>query len=941
MWLCLTALTILLCSKPALSVPPVICYISNSEDGEGVGQTILVPCDDTLLSNKPSIPPTPVPIKSPSESPTLKPTALCHDHSYLSYDIGIPSMVESITCNWVKSVSVSDVKLQFCDIVIPFGGENKQIKKWCPEACDYDCAPTGAPTKSALPTMQPTPEAQTSVPTVSPTYICEVTPGERSESISDYIKSSVGTTDEDLNNSLSPQSLAFNWIINEDPLHLCPDDPKLSQRYVAATLYYSMGGAKWITSTNFLTEMDECEWYGFSCTDGKISYMDLDDNKLSGSIPSQIGHLQMLTGISLDGTLNELSGTIPDSIGLLENLEVIDLDFNNLTGSIPESIYDLPTLKVLDLNDNNLTGSLSDKIGRMLTLKFLQLQGNSFSGSVPAALRKLVNLETLMLDNNNFEGRINNMVCDNNLYAISADCGGNEPKVICDCCTYCYPLPSTETPTTTVAPTEIALPTTSPTAPCNITPVERSTLILDHMKLNVVENTNDLNDASSPESLALNWIINEDPQYLCPDDPELNQRYIATLLYYSMGGDGWIASTNYLTGVDECEWFGLSCNDDGSIYNIDLDDNNLTGTIPSEIGDLQMLTGIVLDGAQNKLGGSLPETIGGLLHLTLLDIDENNLTGSIPESIYDLRKLEVLDLNDNNLSGSLSHKIGNMTSLYFVQMQGNSFSGSVPATLKKLVNLETLMLENNNFEGVIAIANEICANVYLTADCGGDEPKLQCDCCTYCYPLPLTLPSETVVPTEIAMPTTSTPTEIPILPTTSAPTTSAPTTSVPLTSAPTTTSPLTTSAPVAPTETAMPTTSTPTEIPILPTTSAPTTSARTTSAPLTYAPTTSAPTTSSPTASPLTTAAPTTSAPTETSSSLSLAPTISPTPLVPCLEEPDFSVTVYGMEVDCNLLGTLAMIDITEYCEVSVSFGDITYPIKSWCPAQCGVDCAV
>merc|ERR1711957_769324 len=104
---------------------------------------------------------------------------------------------------------------------------------------------------------------------------------------------------------------------------------------------------------------------------------------------------------------------------------------------------------------------------------------------------------------------------------------------------------------------------------------------------------------------------------------------------------------------------------------------------------------------------------------------------------------------------------------------------------------------------------------------------------------------------------------------------------------------------------------TPTEIPILPTTSAPTTSARTTSAP------------------------------TETSSSLSLAPTISPTPLVPCLEEPDFSVTVYGMEVDCNLLGTLAMIDIAEYCEVSVSFGDITYPIKSWCPAQCGVDCAV
>jgi len=858
----LTALSFLLCSKPALSKPPVICYISNSEDGEGVGQTILVPCDDKLSSNNPSISPTPVPTKSPSESPTSKPTSTCHDHRYLSVNIGIPTFVNSITCEWVKSVSVSDLKVQFCDILIPFGGENKQIKKWCPEACDYDCAPTGAPTKSALPTMQPTPKAQTAVPTLSPTYICEITPKERSESISDYIKSSVGTTDEDLNNSLSPQSLALNWIINEDPLHLCPDNLKLSQRYVAATLYYSMGGANWIKSTNFLTEMDECEWYGFSCTGGKISYMDLDDNKLSGSIPSEIGHLQMLTGVSLDGSLNELAGTIPDSIGLLVNLEVIDIDFNSLTGSIPESIYDLPTLKVLDLNDNNLTGSLSPKVGKLLTLKFLQLQGNSFSGSVPVTLKRLVNLETMMLDNNNFEGTIAGTICANNLYALTADCGGDAPKVTCDCCTYCYPLPTTrpsETPSTTVTPTKV--PTTSPTARCNITPVERSTLISDHMKLNVVENTNDLIDTSSPESLALNWIINEDPQYLCPDDPELNQRYIATLLYYSMGGDGWIASTNFLTGVDECEWFGLSCNGDGSIYNIDLDDNNLTGTIPPEIRDLQMLEGIVLDGDQNNLGGSLPETIGGLLHLKLLDIDKNNLSGSIPESLYDLQKLEVLDLNDNNLNGSLSNKIGNMTSLYFVQLQGNSFSGSVPVTLKKLVNLETLTLDNNNFEGVITIANEICANpsVTLTADCGGDAPKVTCDCCTYCYPLPTTLPSET------------------------------PNTDM--------------------------------------------------SRPLTVAPTSSL-TTSSPTAFSPTTSAPITSAPTETRSPLSLAPTLSPTPLVPCLEEPDFSVTIYGMEVDCNLLGTLAMVDIEEYCEVSVSFGDITYPIKSWCPVQCGVACA-
>jgi len=850
------AYIIFICNKPVLSARiPVLCDISHSEDENDYGKLQMVPCTPKLRpSGAPSVSPSRAPVKSPSLSPTHSPTATCHDRNYFKTSVGR----NHITCDWIKSVARSAVKVQFCDVSVAYDGRYQKLKDWCPESCEYDCAPTVAPTKSKSPTRHPTPKAQTSAPSDSPSSLCRVTPTERSNSISDQIKSIDVLNPSDLLDNSSPQSLALQWIIEDDLRHLCPGDRKLNQRYIAALLYYSMGGAAWTKSTHFLTEVDECEWYGLSCTDnGDIHYIDYDDNKLTGTIPSEIGHLTMLTGISLDGKTNELEGTIPESIGRLVHLRVIDIDENNLIGSIPDSIYGLKKLKVLDLNDNNLSGSLSESIGNMAMLVFVQLQGNNFTGSVPLNLGKLENLETLMIENNNFNGAIVQEVCDNNLSVLTADCGGDEPKVDCDCCIYCYPLPWTypsSLPTTTGAPSEAA------SVPCQMTPTERSDSISNQTKSSIVTNVNDLDIATSPQSRALGWIIEEDPQYLCPGDPKLNQRYIAALLYYSMGGDKWVDSSGFLTEIDECEWFGLACND-GHIYNIDFDDNRLRGTIPSEIGHLNYLTGLVLDG--NRLEGTIPESLGDLLDLTYIDIDGNDLTGSIPESIYGLKNLEVIDLNDNNLTGSLSESIGNLTMLEFVQLNGNSLSGSVPPTLEKLTNLTILMLHDNDLEGIIV--DGICANKLstLSTDCGGDEAKVKCNCCTYCF----------------ALPTTSNPS----LPSTGNPTHN-------ITNAPT----ISTSAPTI----------------------------------LTSAPTilTSAPTIS-------------TSAPTISTS----APTIPVTvqPKTKCIQDPNFSVVLDGMTLDCSILEILSEPATKTLCDTTVSFGEFTQGIKNWCPTQCGVNCAV
>jgi Leucine-rich repeat (LRR) protein len=78
----------------------------------------------------------------------------------------------------------------------------------------------------------------------------------------------------------------------------------------------------------------------------------------------------------------------------------------------------------------------------------------------------------------------------------------------------------------------------------------------------------------------------------------------------------------------------------GVVYSIEnttelnLSNNELTGSIPPEIGNLTNLITLGLD--DNQLTGSIPPEIGNLTNLTGLWLGRNQLTGEIPESICDL-----------------------------------------------------------------------------------------------------------------------------------------------------------------------------------------------------------------------------------------------------------------------------------------------------------------
>jgi hypothetical protein len=89
-----------------------------------------------------------------------------------------------------------------------------------------------------------------------------------------------------------------------------------------------------------------------------------------------------------------------------------------------------------------------------------------------------------------------------------------------------------------------------------------------------------------------------------------------------------------------------------------LNNNQLTVSIPSEIGNLTNLIGLYL--TDNELTGSIPPEIGNLTNLEGLRLNNNQLTGSIPSEIGNLTNLTSLFLNYNQLTGEIPENICNL-----------------------------------------------------------------------------------------------------------------------------------------------------------------------------------------------------------------------------------------------------------------------------------------
>ncbi|KAL6570984.1 Protein NSP-INTERACTING KINASE 2 [Orobanche gracilis] len=113
--------------------------------------------------------------------------------------------------------------------------------------------------------------------------------------------------------------------------------------------------------------------------------------------------------------------------------------------------------------------------------------------------------------------------------------------------------------------------------------------------------------------------------------------------------------------VDPCGWTMVGCSHDNFVVTLVLQENNITGEIPNELGKLPKLQA--------------------------LDLSDNLLTGEIPSSLSNLKTLNYLRLNNNSLTGRIPMALGNLTQLTFMDLSFNNLSGPVPRHRAKTFNV--------------------------------------------------------------------------------------------------------------------------------------------------------------------------------------------------------------------------------------------------------------
>ena len=128
----------------------------------------------------------------------------------------------------------------------------------------------------------------------------------------------------------------------------------------------------------------------------------LDDNEDGIMAPIELGLSEWVGGrlVALDCFLSDimncnLSGSLPENIGDLDSLEALWINGSDLTGEIPESIGDLDNIQLLYLADNKLTGNIPESICNLdldfggennWGVEYFNIDGNQLCPEYPSCL---------------------------------------------------------------------------------------------------------------------------------------------------------------------------------------------------------------------------------------------------------------------------------------------------------------------------------------------------------------------------------------------------------------------------------------------------------------------------------------------------------------------------------------------------------------------------
>ncbi|MEZ5048837.1 MAG: M12 family metallo-peptidase [Saprospiraceae bacterium] len=170
-------------------------------------------------------------------------------------------------------------------------------------------------------------------------------------------------------------------------------------------------------------------------------------------------------------------------------------------------------------------------------------------------------------------------------------------------------------------------------------------------------------------------------------------------LYNATNGANWTNNSGWIDGAtgndcDYCQWYGVTCDFYSNVTQINLQQNNLVGILPSSITTISTLGTLKL--GINSLSGSIPQDWSGVTNLLYADFSNNQFTGNIPESFGSQQNLWYLAVQNNQLSGNLPSSIGDLTNLVVYYGILNNLSGCYPDSYQNLCAVQVISFANNS-----------------------------------------------------------------------------------------------------------------------------------------------------------------------------------------------------------------------------------------------------
>uniref|UniRef100_A0A2C9UYJ4 Leucine-rich repeat-containing N-terminal plant-type domain-containing protein n=1 Tax=Manihot esculenta TaxID=3983 RepID=A0A2C9UYJ4_MANES len=319
-----------------------------------------------------------------------------------------------------------------------------------------------------------------------------------------------------------------------------------------------------------------------------MTVLDMKNNNFSAMVGADLLNSRSLSSLKFfDISNNKVSGPIPRLLCNLTDLVFLDLSKNRLYGSMP-SCFNSSSLLFLFLQKNNLSGPIPHELLRSPNLVALDLRDNNFSGNIPSWIGQFCELQVLSLGGNALHGRIPNQLCE----LRNANIMDLSRNLLFGSVPACF--------------SNISFGNNIPFGMMEVFDIPYFVGFL----------------LSNPDEIAylnLPWVDWYSSEIV---EVEFATKY----RYNSYKGD----IINSMAGID------LSCNE-------------LSGSIPQEIGDLHEIRSLNL--SHNHIIGSIPVSFSNLRSLESLDLGNNNLSGEIPSELVALTFLETFNVSYNNLSG--------------------------------------------------------------------------------------------------------------------------------------------------------------------------------------------------------------------------------------------------------------------------------------------------